>query len=56
MHIYFSTNAIPAENWERIHEYLDEFEGEVGLEIFPEYQKGAAISGTAALFAARSLL
>ena len=39
MHIYFSTNAIPAENWERIHEYLDEFEGEVGLEIFPEYHK-----------------
>ena len=26
MHIYFSTNAIPAENWERIHEYLDEFD------------------------------
>lgn len=39
MHIYFSTNAIPAENWERIHEYLDEFEGEIGLEIFPEYHK-----------------
>lgn len=39
MQIYFSTNAIPAEHWEHIHDYLDDFEGKVGLEIFPEFHK-----------------
>ena len=39
MQLYFSTNAVPAERWEHIHDYLDEFGGAVGLEIFPEFHK-----------------
>ena len=39
MQIYFSTNAVPAERWEHIHDFLDEFNGKVGLEIFPEFHK-----------------
>jgi len=39
MQLYFSTNAIPAESWASIHDYLDEFDGRIGLEIFPEFHK-----------------
>lgn len=39
MNIYFSTNAVRAEEFYRIHEYLDPFQGKIGVELFPEFHK-----------------
>lgn len=41
MNIYFSTNAMELGELYKFHDYIDEFEGKVGVELFPRFhQKG----------------
>ena len=39
MQLYFSTNAIPAAEFEKVLSYLEPFEGKLGIELFPEFDK-----------------
>ena len=39
MQIYFSTNAIRAAEFPKVLSYLEPFEGKLGIELFPEFDK-----------------
>lgn len=39
MQLYFSTNAIPAAELKKVLSYLAPFEGKLGIELFPEFDK-----------------
>lgn len=39
MQIYFSTNAIPAAEFQKVFSYLKPFGGKLGIELFPEFDK-----------------
>lgn len=39
MQLYFSTNAIPAAEFKKVLSYLEPFEGKLGIELFPEFDK-----------------